>query len=282
MAYASSMKLVVALLALALIACSDDDAGTSSGPAVGGSAGSGAQGGGGEGAGGQASGNDWSCIGVLPQQTFTPGSAVGNITVVELSDDSPIANMSVRVCVASDSACATPLDEATTDAQGNVTLDVTTAEQRYLDLSGGNVMPAISFNNGPPKGDPFNEQIRVLSFETFMLVENLIGTPGDPTRGHAGVQANDCNGDIGVGVTFALDTGDGNTVVAYFSAAGTPNPMLEETGEDGRAAIANIPVGPSVLTATVAATGQVIGTRSFFVRAQTISYPACVEADPEA
>jgi hypothetical protein len=263
--------------ALLALGCSDD-------PAVSGTTGGGAAGGGGAGGAGAggSGGNDWSCIGTLGPKRFAPGASVGNLLVAEFQDDSPLAGVTVKVCGASDIACANALDEGVTDAQGRVTLDVTNAEQRYLDVSGPGTLDALSFNNGPPASDPFNELIRVIAPETFTLIESLMGISADPTRGHAGVQANDCQGAIGVGVTFSLDNADADTATAYFTTAATPNPLLEETSADGRAAIANIPVGTSVLTATIAATGQVIGSRTFFVRAGAIHYPACIEADPEA
>lgn len=272
------------LLAVMAVACSDEGPSTTTTggggqPGVGGgTAGSGA----GAAGGGGSSGNDWSCIGQLEAKTFEPGTAVGNMLVVELQDDSPLTDITVNVCSVTDVDCANPLDSGVTDATGRVTLDVTTAEQRYLELIGPTILDAISFNNGPPRSDPFDELVRVIAPETFAVVENLLGVTADPARGHAGVQANDCQGAIGVGVTFEISTADADTVIGYFSSVGAPNPNLTETGVDGRAAVANIPVGPATITATVAETGQVIGTRSFFVRPQTIVYPACVEADPEA
>jgi hypothetical protein len=270
------------LLVVAGWGCGGGDEGsTSTSGAAGGGGGMGGGGGGQAGAGGSG-GNDWSCIGSLGAKTFAPGSATGNIVVVELQNDDPVPGATVNVCRVTDDTCSTPLDSAVSDAQGRVTLDVTTAEQRYLELSGPNMLDAISFNNGPPPSDPFDELVRVIAPATFVLVENLIGATADPARGHAGVQANDCQGAIGVGVSFTIDTADGETVFGYFSAAGVPNATLTETGQDGRAAVANIPTGAALLTATVVATGQVIGSRTFFVRPQTIAYPACVEADPEA
>jgi hypothetical protein len=272
------------ILAVLAVACSDDDPSTTTTggggqPGVGGgTAGSGA----GAAGGGGSSGNDWSCIGQLEAKTFEAGDAVGNLTVVELQDDSPLVDITVNVCSVDDTDCATPLDSGVTDADGRVTLDVTKAEQRYLELTGPGILDAISFNNGPPRSDPFDELVRVISPESFAVVENLIGVTADPTRGHAGIQANDCQGAIGVGVTFEISTADADTVIGYFSPVGAPNPALTETGVDGRAAVANIPAGPATITATVAATGQVIGTRTFFVRPEAIAYPACVEADPEA
>ncbi len=278
--WVTTLAMISAVLA---VACSDDDPSTATTggggqPGTGGgTAGSGAGA-----SGGGESGNDWSCIGSLEAKTFEPGTAVGNLLVVELQDDSPLMDITVNVCGVTDVDCTNPLDTGVTDARGRVTLDVTTAEQRYLELIGPGILDAISFNNGPPRSDPFDELVRVISPETFAVVEGLIGVTADPTRGHAGVQANDCQGAIGVGVTFEISTADEDTVTGYFSPVGAPNPALTETGSDGRAAVANIPVGPATITATVAATGQVIGTRSFFVRPQAIVYPACVEADPEA
>ena len=232
---------------------------------------------GGGGMGGEAV-NDWSCIGAVPAPEFMPGSAVGNIRVGELLDDRPMPDIAVRVCRSVDTTCA-PLDEGVTDARGAVTLDVTTAEQRYLELEGPGMLPALSFYNGPPRSDPFDELVRVVAPRTFAALEALLEITADPQRGHAGVQANDCRGEIGVGVTFELSTADASTLIGYFDPSGAPNPALVETSSDGRAAIANIPTGPAVLTAKIGAT--TIGTRTFFARAGAISYPACVEAAPE-
>ncbi|MEZ4444307.1 MAG: hypothetical protein R3B72_34860 [Polyangiaceae bacterium] len=264
---------------MTLPACADEPGTTGTGGGGTGAGGTGAEGGGGSGGSG---GNDWSCLGKLGAKTFSPGTAEGHLRVVELQEDAPMPDVLVKVCDASDASCASPLASGTSDAMGLLTLDVTTAVQRYLELTGPNMLDVLSFNNGPPASDPFDELVRVISPGTFTIVEALLEVSGDPTRGHAGLQANDCRGDIGVGVSFTIDSADADTVFGYFDPNGAPMLGFDRTTSDGRAAVANIPAGPAVLTATIAATGQVIGTRTFFVRPEAISYPACVEADPEA
>ncbi len=259
------------LLGVAVLAGCSDDPPTTHIDDVGGMGGTGGSG-----------GNDWSCLGSLPAQTFEAGSAVGHLRIVELTDDSPLPGVTVRVCTRADEDCSPPLDEGVTDARGAVTLAVTKAEQRFIEVEGPGTITALSFNNGPPKSDPFDEMIRVVSPDTFMALQSLLATTADPARGHAGVQANDCQGNEAVGVVFEVDSADDATVTGYFSEAGIPNTALAETTADGRAAIANLPAGPAILTARIAASGQIIGTRGFFVRAGVIHYPACVEPDPEA
>lgn len=260
------------MVVVVLVACSDDESSTT-----------GAGGGGAGGQGGAGAGvNDWSCLGTAPQQVFRAGTAAGHFRIVELLDDSPLEGITVRSCARSDESCASPLDEGMTDANGEVTIDVTTAEQRFLEVEGPGMLPVLSFNNGPPNGATFDERIRVLAPDTFAGLEAILGTTGDVARGHAGVQANDCNGKEAVGVIFELDVADADTVIGYFGESGIPETDLVETTIDGRAAVANIPAGPVVLSARLAATGELIGTRTFFVRPTFIHFPACVEADPEA
>jgi hypothetical protein len=257
----------------AVLGCSDDSADTGSGGA-GGAPCPGGTGGG--------STNDWSCLGSVGAPMFMAGTAVGRIAVVEFLDGRAMPDVNVDVCAADDSTCAMPLAMGTTDAQGLVTLDVTTAEQRYLSLEGPGMLPTVSFNNGPPRTDPFDETVRVIAPGTFAALEALLMVSGDPTRGHAGVYSADCLGAPGVGVTFEVSTADASTTFGYFDEQGTPDPTILESTENGSAAIANLPEGPAVLTATVKSTCQVIGTRTFFVRAGTIAYPACVEPELEA
>ena len=104
-----SALLTTALLLVAL-GCSDEPSasGTTGIAGTGGTAagggGAGGSGAGGSGAGGSGT-NDWSCIGQLPAQEFDTGTVVGNFTVVELQDDAPLADITVRVCSASDMWC---------------------------------------------------------------------------------------------------------------------------------------------------------------------------------
>lgn len=258
------------MVLFALVACSDDDVD-----------GTGAGGGGGEGGAGTGL-NDWSCLGSAPQQMFRSGTAAGHFRIVELLDDSPLEGVTVRSCARSDESCASPLDEGMTDESGEVTIDVTTAEQRFIEVEGPGMLPVLSFNNGPPKSAAFDERIRVLAPDTFAGLEAILGTTGDPARGHAGVQANDCAGKEAVGVIFELDVADASTIIGYFGESGIPETDLVETTVDGRAAVANIPAGPVTLSARLAKSGELIGTRTFFVRPALIHFPACVEADPEA
>jgi hypothetical protein len=260
---------------------------TSTGSGEGGSgeggSGEGGSGEGGSGEGGAAVGN-WECLADPPDAPeFENGPAATiEVRVREFLVDEGIADITVKVCEYTDAACADPTDEGITDADGLVELDVPTNSRHYLEASGGDLATTLSFPNGPV-ADGATIPFQILTTEELdQFIDLAGGDAADPERGHIGVSALDCDFVLAPGVEFAIDTADEDTIFGYFSAAGFPTEGGTETTEDGRAGIANVPVGEATVTGTVAADDAELGTRTVLVRAGAVSYADGVSPVPIA
>lgn len=261
--------------------------GTATGTGTGtqtGTGGTGGTGGSGGSTGGGGSGPmaDWSCLGTVDAPTYMNGPSLsGTYNITDLLAGTPIADATVNVCAATETDCANPADTGTTDANGMVTLSAPQNEAYYFELDATGYPTHLTYVNGPPM-DNWSYSSTPLDDTGLGQLTALLGTSADPNRGHIGLNAFDCGGVAAAGVSFTLDTADGDTVIGYFAPNGFPNSSLTETSQDGRVGIANVPPGAFVLTATVAATNEVIATRSGYVRAGAITFPAAMTPTPEA
>jgi hypothetical protein len=233
------------------------------------------------GMGGAGSMEGWSCLGSIDAPTYVDGPDVdGSSTVTDLLADTPIVGATLTVCAATDTDCANPMSTGNTDAIGTAALSMGTSEGFYIEFSANGYPDHVAFGNGPPSDGWGLNFVPLDSAGLVQLVGLLGGTP-DPTRGHVGVAVVDCSGEAAPGVIIEIDTADAVTMTGYFASVGVPNTSLTETSTDGRVGIANLPVGPYIVTAKVAETGEVISTRRGFVRAGAISYPGQVNPAPQ-
>jgi hypothetical protein len=116
-------------------------------------------------------------------------------------------------------------------------------------------------------------------FDTFFT---LNGLTNDPTRGHVGIGIGDCDGELAPGVIIAADSADGETIVAYDDGSGLSMADLSESTAAGIAVVLNLPPGEVTITGTVAATGEVIATRTAVVRPGAFTLAVPMSPVPEA
>jgi hypothetical protein len=279
---AFSRVLNIIAIAATLIACGGDDEGTTTGGGSGGQGGSGGSETGGGGSGGQPLLNDWDCIGEFPSPTFTDGPGFnGTIRVTEFLTSAALEGVLVKVCYKSDQNCDVPIDEGTTDADGNVPLLVPTDAPHYFDLTGAAVASHMVFLLGPPTAEDFNLPLNALSPETLDLFFSVLNDTQLPERGLVGLATIDCQNARAEEVTFELETFDDMTTLGYFTAQGLPDLELTATSLSGLAGANNVPVGSNKATARVASTGEVISDRTFNVRPGYISFPPTHNPTPE-
>jgi hypothetical protein len=242
------------------------------------------QGGTGEGGSGGNPDDPWSCIGELQAPMYFAGDLFdANVTVTDFTAAMNIPDADVLVCGYADADCANPTSQGVTDASGIVALQVATDVRLFMDVSSPDVMPTLIFQNGPPAQSPMMYQFAVLTpTQLGQFVQLAGGTSVDPTRGHIGIAAIGCDFSPAAGVTLTVDLADEDTTYGYFTTQGVPGSGLTETTADGRLGIANVPPGDATITAEVAATGEIIGTRTVHVRAGTVSYAPQMTAAPEA
>lgn len=231
--------------------------------------------------GGGAPMANWECLGTLSAPAYNDGPDVdGTLTLNDLLAMTAIDGATANVCANTDVDCATPADTGTTDAMGMVTLSIPPGAPHYIEFNADGYPTHLIFRDGSP---PPNWSATTLPLDSAGLDQlvAILGETPDPARGHLGMQVIDCEGNAAPGVIFEVDTADGQSAVGYFTTQGLPNPTLTETTSDGRVGIANVPAGPFTATAKIAATDEVISTRSGFIRAGAIVYPWRHNAEPE-
>jgi hypothetical protein len=222
-------------------------------------------------------------VGNVDPPTFAPGApATLNLTIEDLVTGAGAPDINVNVCAKADSACVSPNASGVTDAIGQVTLALPVDGPQYVELSGPGIGLHLSYpNDAPPSGRTIGFSLAVISIENLSEFGLLSGITLDPSRGSIGIGVQDCVEDTATGIEIAVDSADAQTAYTYLNFGGVPDPGLTATSEAGRAGAFNVPPGPVVLTATLVATGEVIGTRTATVRAGALTLMPDVDPQPE-
>jgi hypothetical protein len=92
-----------------------------------------------------------------------------------------------------------------------------------------------------------------------------------PDRGTVIGLSYDCQGKSAEGIQLSSDEGDDFTT-SFYMVAGSPRLDATQTDTSGQAGIANVPVGPRLISGRRASTGEVIGTVSVQTRPVWITY----------
>jgi hypothetical protein len=265
--------MMVGFLCMTVAACGDDtDGETSTSTPTGTSTGTGGQGGGGQGGnGGSPAGADWSCL-PNPQGNPPSGATLDlPLKFVGYQGMAPLAGLDITVCQMADTDCANPVTQGTSDANGEVTVELpmgTTGFVGYGEITGGNILPTIGMANVPivtERTEPV--QIVLVTQAELSLLVTFLGGTLDMDAGHMSVYAWDCAQQLASGATVHVDSPAGGSDVFYFDDSGQPVPSATETAAFGLAGAYNIPAGPLELSATVAETGDPMGTATSFTRA---------------
>ncbi len=210
--------------------------------------------------------NDWSCLGHVQW----PDASAQRVTLTEpyvnLVTDLPIPGVRVQPCLPLDTTCATPVSEAgVTNDAGLVTLSVPSGYDGYLLSLWDASFPTLVYISPPVFQSRTQLPVPLLSTTAMGVLTAAMGTVDgaavtvDPARGQMGLGAYDCAMAKAVGVSFSLSPAAPSSILVYL-VGGLPSPTATSTDSDGFAAIVNVPPGTFTVTATLAATHQVIGT----------------------
>ncbi|HEY2518106.1 MAG TPA: hypothetical protein VGI39_44860, partial [Polyangiaceae bacterium] len=186
----------------------------------------------------------------------------------------PIAGVSVKTCDALDPFCAgdaaTPV---TSDSSGLATLTVKGDFNGFFKFeANGYLTSSLYAGQLLPDASGFSPPFGYLDLDQTASLASAIGVdmPTDPDAsvGHAFFQAYDCHDRHAAGISFSISVdGGANSIQWYTQGSGTaPNTSATATDSIGAGGIVNVPVGVVVSTATIASTGQVIGTVTTFIR----------------
>lgn len=206
------------------------------------------------------------CIGEVDPPA--PDGADANLQgrAVDAIANTPLAGVTVNACDAD--PCDTPLDTATTTAEGEFDLTVplgATGFTGWLEFSGPTTVSTIYHPRPVITRDTFKRMdVPLLSTATMELFGTLLELTPDPARGHLLLVVEDCDEARVSGATFSAAAADGDTVTAYADGL-APSTDATETDESGIGALFNVPVGTTTVEADLGADN--IGSVEVLVRA---------------
>ena len=151
----------------------------------------------------------WGCIGKVTWLSPDPAKPITVVSrFLKLVGDTPIVGLEVRACPRLDIGCATPLQTATSDAEGKVTLKLYAGFDGHTiagpPTSFPEMMPAILVNIPPPSEDLLepSEPVHLTSKGEINAVGALVQKQLEPGMGHLFGLALDCQGKPTAGTGF--------------------------------------------------------------------------------
>lgn len=211
----------------------------------------------------------WTCVGQSEDLTSEQVSFRVPLTDIIYR---PMPDITVDVCIISDSVCDTPIDTLVSDEEGLVELTLDRDFDGYLKprLTDEELQPTLYFLPDPLVHDITLEPFLIV---TSALLDDLLrsnGVPEDSSRGHIMVTVVDCQGELAPGVYLEAARADVRSLPFYSNL--TPTTDLSETQEGyGIGGFANFPAGTATLDLKLTTTSQTIGRMSLFVRAGVFS-----------
>ena len=216
---------------------------------------------------------DFGCVGHVSWPTAKASASTLHVVFTDILDSSPTSGADVKLCSKDDTACAQPLDDQPSDAQGTVTLHYTsplaTGLDGYLQITSSVTAPTLFFWNFPltEADGSFGGNIVTLKSASVATLFATVGITPAAGHGHLVVAGFDCNHSPAAGLQFHFRTPtDASTTLFYAAAGGGVNVASQETDRSGVALVANVPVGPVVLEAQSVALGSTVSRVTFVVR----------------
>jgi hypothetical protein len=231
--------------------------------------------------------SDWSCLSDVEWASASSENLEYTGRAATAFGDEAMSGVEFEICPnVADVSCSDPVVTGTTDGEGQFTGTIPTGPKRkgfdgYARVTGTSSTvdtliffnPPITENQGAPVSVP------MLSSSTFDALSNAVmGLDPDPERGHLALEALDCTWRRTAGVTFEIDTADGESTELYMND-GMPTASTSKTDATGLGGFFNVSTGDVTVTAKSAETGETIGSVDVFVEAGTISEVA-VAPDP--
>lgn len=219
-------------------------------------------------------GGPWGCLGhvVAPTAPSTPVTLT--FPFLNAVNDSPIEGVTISACSKLDLTCASPVAPATTtDVTGTFSLLVPGGFDGYLQVGWSQSYPTAVYINPPATDDTPRHQAALVTSAEFGEVVAIAGNGVgiNAAEGHLFLGISNCLGTPGGGVAISLDATASDSVETYI-IGDLPSRAATATDDSGNFVAVNLPTGPLSATATLQATGQVIGTATGTITAGQFTY----------
>lgn len=284
----------LALAAVLLLGCSDDAApGEPAGLTTGndGQAGAsqagsgGSAGGAGEsssagqagapgGQGGSVSDTAWSCVGFVPKPSSSSSTVTVKLPLRDFFTGQPRAGVTVRTCGPLDNVCANPTGpDAVTDGAGNATLTLLSKaafSMSFRLIASEEVAASAVYPHPTSLVDGVTlPVVRTIGRAALQSTVEAGGAIYDASRGTVIVDARDCLGAPGSGVSWTATTQAPDTV-SFYVRSGAPSRTATETDASGVGGWMLLPAGFPAIAPTRG--GQALPERKIYVGADMITY----------
>ncbi|HVZ35070.1 MAG TPA: hypothetical protein VG963_21740 [Polyangiaceae bacterium] len=210
----------------------------------------------------------WRCEPPADASSFAP------LTLHALVRDSlslsPLSGVRASVCQKLDLDCVTPVTQATTGRDGQLTFQVPHDLAGYLRIEDSRFFPALYFLPAVLPSDGQLDPVPLLDVGVVDALALSIGSDIDPQRGHMMLIAEDCLGAALAGVTFKTPQQDAATIQFYVRDL-LPTTSATETDDIGNGGYLNFPAGSAVIDVTKVDLNLKLTTSSVVVRPSFIT-----------
>jgi hypothetical protein len=218
----------------------------------------------------------WACLGVPLKPPTAPGPFRAPFIVQHLVTQTRLGNVKVTLCRKLDVTCSEPLsEELLTDAEGQVTLSVTSGFEGYAYFRGDNIVDGLYFFNPGVSADLPPVTIQIGNAQVMTLLASQAGAMQAIDRGVILLNARDCTGASAAGVTFST-MGSDAAAVPFYSKDGLPTGDAVQTDPAGYGGLLNAEPGSITFTAKVESMGRTLGQVTLLAKAGSITYGSVV------
>jgi hypothetical protein len=219
-------------------------------------------------AGSNSAGADWTCLGDPAASSPSAAGAAGNASYslpVRSLFGAPIVNLAVRICLPADPNCATPTGEVRgLTSEGFLVAQVPMAFNGFFELQMDGHVPTVFHMRKPIVRDLVDGlPLEPIPTAGVTQLAGLLNVELVPEFGIVAVTVVDCQGARAPGAGLANTLGGR----LFYFVNGLPNVTASATDIQGLGGFANVPPRLIEVSATVAADGRLIGSRSVLPRA---------------
>lgn len=216
-------------------------------------------------------GDLWLCpVGDNPQR---PNNVRYNFHVIDFLGRPPPANIVAKACRNNDVACEEPVATYEDTAQtGNVQLVLPAGFMGYFEVK-SDAIDTVLYVTKPIVKNTLDRDLPVLTIDTVDLLASLVGSPYDPNKGLAVLEALGCEDTPQGGIHFtSREGGDPFYLVDQVPDTNTQVSVYDAVNNSANGGFINIPPGFVQFSASVGVDGLQLGSFNAQIRSRTITF----------
>jgi hypothetical protein len=193
----------------------------------------------------------------------------------------PLTGVAAALCRKLDINCESPFAMITSDAKGDVILQVDAAFDGYVMLTGSMLVSGL-YTLSPPTSGNLDARVSLLTSQAAAGLTQAAGGVWLAGHGLVLINTTDCQAKPLANVSYSITGGakDASTYV-FYTQKSFPLSSATSTDESGYGGVVNLLPGVATISATVAsgaANERVVGNASLNMRAGFITYSTITPA----